>query len=107
MYIIQTNTSYNDKSIPIDFQSMMYEITKETWEEFKEYILSDEEYTDKIIKGTMWGSTKPRNCKILDVLINDDHHLEVIISKHLNEELDFVYNSKFYMVTDEQFNVLK
>lgn len=102
MYIIQTNTSYNDKDEPVDFQSVMYKITKQNWEEFKDYILSEEEFTEKIIRGTMIGNTKPKFYKLLNVLINDDFHLEIIISRYDNSKM----NIKYYKVTDEQFSML-
>lgn len=100
MYIIQTNTSIvNDK--PMDFQSLMYKINKQTWEEFKEYIISNEDYTEKIINGTMIGSTKPLGYKTESVVIDDNFHLEVIMVKN-----GIKVNSKYYLVTDEQFKNL-
>lgn len=104
MYIIQTNTSLNDNYDPRDFQSMMYKISKQTWEEFKEYILSNEEYTEKLVSGTMMRSTKPRNFTIEKVLINDNRHLEVIMRYGFSNQL--LVNSKYQMVTDEQFQGL-
>jgi hypothetical protein len=103
MYIIQTNTSIiGDKAI--DFQSYMYKISKQTWDEFKEYILSKEDFTEKIVYGTMTGSTKPRNFNVLDVLVEDDFHLEIIAN--YGRENDMKVNSKYYKVTEEQFSNL-
>jgi hypothetical protein len=102
VYIIQTNTSLDENNNPRDFQSLMYQINKQTWEEFKEYIISEGQDTEKLISGTMIGSTKPRNAKILKVLINDEYHLEVIISNYAGMKI----NSKYFMVTDNQFSNL-
>lgn len=103
MYIIQTNTSIDNEGNYVDFQSMMYKITKQNWNEFKECILSEESHTEKFIQGTMVGYTKPRVFKILKVMINDDFHLEVLISRYDNSTI----NIKYYMVTDEQFRKLQ
>lgn len=98
MYIIQTNTLVDDKGIERDFQSMMYQIKEQTWGEFKEYILSNEDFTMKLIKGTMMGTTKPSQSKVTRVLINDDFHLRVVFDNNIE--------SKYYMVEDESFNRL-
>ena len=98
MYIIQTNTSINGNGVEIDFQSMMYKIPNKTWNEFKEYILSDEYETIRII-GTMVGSLKPRLMKVVGVLINDDFHLRVKFNNYKE--------SKYYLVTDENFANLR
>ena len=98
MYIIQTNTSINNAGIDMDFQSMMYKMPNKTWEEFKEYILSDE-YEIVSLVGTMVGSLKTRQRKVIDILISDDFHLEV--------EFDNNMKSKYYLVEDRAFNVLK
>ncbi|MDD4779114.1 MAG: hypothetical protein PHT02_00725 [Tissierellia bacterium] len=102
MYIIQTNTSLDDNNNPRDFQSVMYKINKQNWDEFKEYILSEEDFTEKVIQGTMIGSTKPKFYKLLEILINDDFHLEIIISKYDESKM----NIKYYMVTDSAFSRL-
>jgi hypothetical protein len=103
VYIIQTNTStIGDQSI--DFQSMMYKITKQNWEEFKEYILSNEAFTEKIVHGTMMGNTKPKNFNVLEVLIQDDFHLEILAT--YGRDNDMKVNVKYYKVTKEQFNNL-
>ena len=94
MYIIQTNTSINGDEVEIDFQSMMYKIPNNTWSEFKEYILSDEYETIRI-SGTMVGSLKPRLIKVIDILTNNDFHLRV--------KFDNNTESKYYLVTDENF----
>lgn len=99
MYIIQTNTMMQ-VSNP-DFQSRMFKIKTQTWDEFKDYILSTEPFTAKLVNGTMDGLTKPENIKSCEVLINDDFHLEVMIDNGA-----FVYSSKYYLVTDEQFTNL-
>lgn len=103
-YVIQTNTSLNGKNEPIDFQSCMYKITKQTWNEFKDYITSNEKFTYKIIQGTMLGGTKPSNCVVEEILINDNFHLEIILSYGRNGELKV--NNKYYMVTEESFKNL-
>lgn len=95
MYIIQTNTLVDDKGIERDFQSMMYQIKEQTWGEFKEYILSNEDFTMKLVNGTMAGTTKPRQSKVTSILINDERHLRVTFNSS--------YDAKFYMVTDEEF----
>lgn len=76
----------------------MYQINKQTWEEFKEYILSNEDFTEKIVHGTMIGCTKPKYA-IAKELINDNYHLEVIMVKYDCTKI----NVKYYKVTDEQF----
>lgn len=103
MYIIQTNILIDDKGIERDFQSMMYQIKEQTWDEFKDYILSDGDYTMKIIYGTMTGLPKPRQSKVTSILINDEKHLSVILNLFNSKS----YEAKFYMVTDEQFNDLR
>jgi hypothetical protein len=102
-YVIQTNTSINNGS-PVDFQSYMYKITNQTWEEFKQYIMSNEDFTEKIIKGTMMGSTKPSNCIVEKVLINDEIHLEVI--KTHGKDNHMKSNSKYYLVEENRFKNL-
>ena len=79
MFIIQTNRNN------IDFQSYMYEIKKQNWEEFKEYIVSSEDFTSKIVNSTL--SNKPSRTKtdkkVIRVNINDDHHLEVVFEDNV------------------------
>lgn len=101
MFIIQTNTSLNSGYQPVDFQSLVYQIKNQTWEEFKDYILSEEAYTDKIIHGTMQGITKPRNMEIKEILINTEHHLEVVMEYGQG----LLTNSKYYMVKEDNFNM--
>ncbi|WP_252225210.1 MULTISPECIES: hypothetical protein [unclassified Clostridium] len=78
MFIIQTNRTNKD------FQSYMYEIKKQTWEEFKEYILSNEDFTSKIVNfkydnlDIHVGNTKKENINLCR--INDDFHLQVIFN---------------------------
>lgn len=103
-YIIQTNTSLDGNNKPQDFQSLMYKIRKQTWEEFKEYILSDDDFTEKLIRGTMVGYTKPQNCIIEDILINDDFHLEVNISHGSDNHMKT--NVKFYKILENNFKNL-
>jgi hypothetical protein len=100
MYIIQTNR--ND----VDFQSYMYQIKKQSWEEFKEYILSNEDFTGKIVEGTMEKPiiTKPSSCKISELNINDDKHLKVLIGLNNGDQMI----SEYYLVEDDKFkNLLK
>ena len=96
MYIIQSNINKED------FQSYMYPIKEQTWEEFKEYILSNEDFTDKIINGTMTGSIKPKDCKIEVSNINDEHHLRV----NMTRKDGTIQISEYYMVTDDKFQNL-
>jgi hypothetical protein len=98
MYIIQTNISMNNAGVEVDFQSMMYKMPNETWEEFKKYILSDEYEIVNLI-GTMVGSPKAKQRRVIEILINDDFHLEV--------EFDRNIKSKYYLVEDKAFNILK
>lgn len=104
MYVIQTNTNILINNTMGDFQSLMYKINQQTWEEFKEYILSEKSYAEKIVNGTMIGSAKPTNHKVISVLIDDDYHLEIVTSH--GKDNQFVTNSKYYMVNDENFNRL-
>lgn len=91
MYIIQTNRN------TVDFQSCMYEIKSQTWEEFKDYILSNEQFTAKVITTTFSdypAKTKRDNIKVIKALINDDFHLEVIfednqISSYMKVDNEF------------------
>ncbi|NFF75905.1 hypothetical protein FCV38_02630 [Clostridium sporogenes] len=102
-YVIQTNTSLNNCKEPRDFQSAMYKIGKHTWEEFKEYILSNSgDFTEKSINGTIIGHIKPKNCIIENVLINDDKHLEIIIKYEVNTQLRAT-NIKLYKVSEYDF----
>lgn len=103
-YIIQTNINLDNNSKPQDFQSFIYRITKQTWEQFKDYIISNEKFTTKLIRGTIQGYTKPRNCIIEEILINDDFHLEVRLSYGENNHIKA--NSKYYMITEKQFSNL-
>lgn len=95
MYIIQTNILVDDKGIERDFQSRVYQIKEQTWDEFREYILSNEDVTTKLVRGTMAGAIKPRQSRVTSVLINDERHLRVTFNSS--------YDAKFYMVTDEEF----
>jgi hypothetical protein len=79
----------------------VYQIKNQTWVEFKDYILSEEAYTDKIIHGTMQGITKPRNMEIKEILINTEHHLEVVMEYGQG----LLANSKYYMVKDDNFKM--
>lgn len=75
MFIIQTNRTITD------FQSYMYEIKEQTWEEFKEYIISNEDFTSKIVNliydnfEVHTGRTKSKN--VTRVNISDEKHLQV------------------------------
>ena len=95
MYIIQTNTLVDDKGIERDFQSRVYQIKEQTWDEFRDYILSNEGFVMKLVNGTMAGAIKPRQSRVTSVLINDERHLRVTFNSS--------YDAKFYMVTDEEF----
>lgn len=86
MYIIQTNRTKTD------FQSYMYEIKNQTWEEFKDYIISNEDFTYKII-NTIYDNfeehiciTKRNNIKIDKIIINDDKHLCVMFEDYAISE---------------------
>lgn len=78
MFIIQTNRNYQD------FQSYMYEIKNQTWDEFKEYILNKEDFTAKIVNSIYdnfefhMGKVKKEN--INSCRINDEFHLRVIFN---------------------------
>jgi hypothetical protein len=99
MYIIQTNTTHNDDGIEMDFQSYMYQIKKQTWEEFKDYIVSTEDFTEKILQGTMRGLVKTKYKKPYKVIVNDEFHLRVRFTDNTE--------SRYYLVEDEQFEYLK
>jgi hypothetical protein len=101
MYIIQTNTSYNNENKPIDFQSMMYKVTSIDWNEFKEHILTPEQEVIYFIRSTMMGCKRPKYA-IIQPVVNDDFHLEVNIIRYDSTK----QNVKYYMVSDEQFNNL-
>jgi hypothetical protein len=80
VHIIQTNISKIG-----DFQSMIYKIAEQTWDEFKDYILSTESFTDKIVYSTMGiATTKPKNIKEVEEIINDDFHLKVYFKRDIN-----------------------
>ena len=96
MYIIQSNINKED------FQSIMYKVTDLTWEEFKEYILNNDDSTKREFIGTMEGIHKPKNCKIKVADINDEHHLRVSITRGSG----IIYTSEYYLVTDENFQNL-
>lgn len=103
MYIIQTNTSLDKNNHPVDFQSMMYKVYRQqTWSEFKNYIISNKPSISTTVIGTMLGANKPDNSKCIEVLINDDVHLEVIFQNNNNLK----FSSKYVLVTDEQFQNL-
>jgi hypothetical protein len=87
-----------------DFQSLIFRVTKLTWEEFKDYILNDKSDNTNMLRSTMDGKIKPTNVKIEKVLINDDIHLEIIT---IHGKYNFKTNVKYYMVTDEAFSNLR
>lgn len=95
MYVIQTNRNI------IDFQSCMYEIKNQTWEQFKDYILSNEQFTSKVLTTTLSdypAKTKRDNIKVKKALINDDFHLEVMfednqISSYMKVNNEFFKNN--------------
>lgn len=104
MLIIQTNISLNPNAKqPIDFQSRMYYIKKQTWDEFKEYIKSNEPFTSKLVSGTMYGMTKPEGCTIENIIVDDEFHLEVVMTYGK----DIYCNAKYYKVEDKDFERLK
>lgn len=84
MFIIQTNRTITD------FQSYMYEIKNQTWEEFKEYIISNEDFTSKIVNliydnfESHVGRTKSKNAT--KVNINDEKHLQVEFANKIISE---------------------
>jgi hypothetical protein len=98
VYIIQTNTSLDNENQPRDFQSMMFKYS--SWEDYK-HDLINEDVRSSFIIGTMMGNIKPRQCKIETILINDDFHLECIISNHIMR-----INIKAYSVKEHQFSNL-
>lgn len=62
----------------------MYEIKEQTWDEFKQYVLSNEDFTAKIVNSIYdnfeihSGKIKKSNINICR--INDDKHLQVIFN---------------------------
>lgn len=98
MIIIQTNCIIIN-GIEVDFQSRILEIKNQNWEEFKDYIISNEPFTCKLVNSTMYGTTKPTNCIIEKLIINDEFHLEVELTNRNHKT-----RSKYYLVDDENFN---
>lgn len=98
MIIIQTNCNIIN-GIEVDFQSRILEIKNQNWEEFKDYIISNEPFTCKIVNSTMYGTAKPTNCIIEKLIINDEFHLEVELTNRNHKT-----RSKYYLVDDENFN---
>jgi hypothetical protein len=94
MYVIQSNINHQD------FQSMMYKVTDLTWEEYKEYMLSNN-YGKEII-GTMQCKLKLKDCTYETLDINDDYHLRLKITRPDG----FSYVSECYLVTDDNFQNL-
>jgi hypothetical protein len=78
----------------------MYKVTDLTWEQYKEYMLSDS--YDKTFKGTMTGNTKLKNCTYEALDINDDYHLRLKITRPDG----FSYVSECYLVTGDNFQKL-
>lgn len=77
MYIIQTNRTM------VDFQSYIYEVKEKTWEEFKEYIMSEYSIRNKYLnKLNEYWSIRPREelAYVKRVNVNDDIHFEVVFS---------------------------
>lgn len=92
MYIIQTNRTM------IDFQSYIYEIKDKTWEEFKEYILSEYSMKNKYLnKLNEYWAIRPRDeyAYVERVNINDDIHFEVIFNKGTSSSYMKVDNELF------------
>jgi len=98
LILIQTNCNIVN-GVEVDFQSRILEIKKQNWEEFKIYIISNEPFTEKLVNATMFGTTKPSNCIIEKVIINDEFHLEVELIRG-----DYRSRSKYYLVDDEDFD---
>ena len=98
MYIVQTNILTDNNGVEMDFQSIIYTMPKNTWDEFKEYILSDEYELIRIL-GTMKGFIKPRLVKVVDIMKNDDFRLRVKFNNNVE--------CKYYLVGDKAFNVLR
>lgn len=98
MIIIQTNCSIVN-GVEMDFQSRILEVKNQNWEEFKDCIISSEPFTCKLVNSTMYGTTKPTNCIIDKIIINDEFHLEIEL---INE--NHRTRSKYYLVRDEDFD---
>lgn len=96
--IIQTNTIIcNGKEK--DFQSMVFKYS--SWDDYRRDML-DENYVGLLIEGTMVGNIKPRFCKVVDVIINDDYHFEVVIDNGYTK-----INIKSYKVDEHKVNFIK
>lgn len=84
MFIIQTNRTITD------FQSYVYEVKNQTWEEFKEYIISNEDFTSKIVNliydnfENHVGKTK--SSYVTKVNISDEKHLQVEFANKIISE---------------------
>ena len=76
IYVIQTNTSLDNLDNPKDFQSVVFPY--QSWGKYKKDLL-EENAIHEIIHGTMMGNIKARCCKIQKVIIDDDHHIEIIV----------------------------
>lgn len=84
MFIIQTNRTITD------FQSYMYEIKNQTWEEFKEYIISNEDFTDKIVNSIYDNFEihvgKTKSSYVTKINISDEKHLQVEFANKIISE---------------------
>jgi hypothetical protein len=81
----------------------MYKVEDLKWEEFKEYILSNDNSIRKEFVGTMEKIMKPKG-KITVADINDEKHLRVVVERDNGWE----YTSEYYMVKDYKFqNLIK
>ena len=104
LYVIITNTSIVNNQYQ-DFQNLIFKPYQQTWEDFKKFILTENNLPNddenKINKGTMIGNVKRKDWKITEILINDGHHLEIIVSSYHRTT-----NVKYYMITEEQFSNL-
>lgn len=107
MYIIQTNESLNNSMEVVDFQSISYWSKFQTFDEFKNNIFNaKDEDIEEIRYGTMIGKIKPVNSEIVNVIINDDFHLEVVLKKIDGNNKAIFTRSKYYGVkTEENFNI--
>jgi hypothetical protein len=103
-YVIQTNTSLTNDNKAVDFQNCSYKISDKTWEEFKNDILSENQSME--VKTTMGtGKLNPKHCcKIKQILINDDFHLEAIKEWKISDnKIHGNINVKYYMISAEAY----
>lgn len=78
VYIIQTNTLIDDSDNPRDFQSMVFEYS--SWDDYRDDLLNNS--PNRKIYGTLTGHIKPKSSTIDKIIINDEYHLECLISRY-------------------------